>query len=79
MGGKKVEQDTQKCGENRRKLGQQLHGNDPDDVEGIFFFYHQLNRMTCKNPSTQKLHHGTPHWSRQELKAVLFTVFILSS
>lgn len=52
VGGKEVEKDTQKCGENRRKLGHQLDGNDPDDIEGIFYFYHQVEQVTSRTHST---------------------------
>lgn len=34
-----MEKDTQKCDKNRRKSGQQLDGNDPYDIEGIFFSF----------------------------------------
>lgn len=65
VGGKEVEKDTQKCGENRRKLGQQLDGNDPDDIEGIFYFYHQLNQVTSKNTFNSQ----TPPWYPPLVKA----------
>lgn len=51
------QKDTQKCGENRRKMGHQLDGNDPDDIEGIFYFYHQLD-SDFKNTFNSQ----TPPW-----------------
>lgn len=42
VGGKKIHRKLFKYGEKRRKLGQQLDGNDPNGIEDIFF-HHQLN------------------------------------